>query len=517
MSPNRQRTPSHQRQRSAVFTPQLRSSQLQTQPAVSPTPVSSRYPHLSVNFNERPSEDFLINNLPPHPSAQEMSSIFRQMLERNEQGQPSAQTRQKLHPISIQQLLETSTTSFDQQKGLGSTSERSMFPAASRLDQTTTGEAFRSSPARSHVCDGTQTPRAQRALQQQSLQSENFGRFFESSTVPKQGLTGSMGTSAANQKAGVSSMTLNNGNITRTTQPFGNLDDTAVDFLNQPSWFIDAMSTPNLSGADNQTQTQSRRSALPEDGLHRFVNPQSLVRGGDSTTIGVSYNTAVSSMRTSTPTQMADSVHMSPPRPWKTPAWQYQTKQQAQLQQRPENNNIDPALLTNQAHISSSSASNAMKPRYKQSTVLGQPNIRAPTPLNLSPPQTSPSRPSTSRNPSVPASTRSTRSTPAPSAVSNSVSGKLPPVTCVHCHENWWNESCDGGEPCQNCISSKKTCERPRCLNFAAGTCTSARCPRVHEGDARYENVVSKPKTLKRIGKKAEAKPSPMVLGFRDE
>ncbi|KAF1343754.1 hypothetical protein EJ07DRAFT_160660 [Lizonia empirigonia] len=87
-------------------------------------------------------------------------------------------------------------------------------------------------------------------------------------------------------------------------------------------------------------------------------------------------------------------------------------------------------------------------------------------------------------------------------------------AVCLHCHQNWWNESCDAGEPCFNCMGSHTACERPQCLSFAAGTCTTARCARVHEGDA-YRNVVVKPKTLKRVGKKGEQKISPSVLAYQ--
>lgn len=102
-----------------------------------------------------------------------------------------------------------------------------------------------------------------------------------------------------------------------------------------------------------------------------------------------------------------------------------------------------------------------------------------------------PVHPTTSRK--CPATTSSTHTTPTPA----------PPVAvCLHCHESWWNETCDPGEPCQNCIGSRTACERPMCLSFASNTCTNARCPRVHEGDQRYENLVARPKTLKRVGKR---------------
>lgn len=83
---------------------------------------------------------------------------------------------------------------------------------------------------------------------------------------------------------------------------------------------------------------------------------------------------------------------------------------------------------------------------------------------------------------------------------------------CLHCHANWWNGTCDLNEPCQNCVSSGTACERPRCVNFAEGTCVNARCARVHEGDVRFVAVVDRPKALKRAVKKEERRLSPLEM-----
>lgn len=115
-----------------------------------------------------------------------------------------------------------------------------------------------------------------------------------------------------------------------------------------------------------------------------------------------------------------------------------------------------------------------------------------------------PARPTVSRKRPMAAPPPSTRSsTPAPR-------GQDFPV-CVHCHDKWWNGTCDAGEPCQNCVHSGKSCERPKC-HLDSGGCTSNRCSRVHEGDTRFRYVVSRPKTLKREGKKGDAAVSPVEV-----
>jgi hypothetical protein len=112
-------------------------------------------------------------------------------------------------------------------------------------------------------------------------------------------------------------------------------------------------------------------------------------------------------------------------------------------------------------------------------------------------------RPTTSRKRPGVAPPSSTRSTPTPS-------GSGFPV-CLHCHEKWWNETCDAGEPCQNCMALGTSCERPKCY-LEPGKCTNARCPRVHEGDSRFRYVVTRPKTLKRDGKRPERQKSPVEV-----
>jgi hypothetical protein len=119
-------------------------------------------------------------------------------------------------------------------------------------------------------------------------------------------------------------------------------------------------------------------------------------------------------------------------------------------------------------------------------------------------PDNAPARPTAARKRPMAAPPSSTRST------TPAMGGQDFPV-CLSCHEKWWNETCDAGEPCQNCSLSGRSCERPKC-HLEPGQCTNARCSRIHEGDTRFRYVVQKPKTLKRKGKMGDAVDSPVVM-----
>jgi hypothetical protein len=102
------------------------------------------------------------------------------------------------------------------------------------------------------------------------------------------------------------------------------------------------------------------------------------------------------------------------------------------------------------------------------------------------------------------------RRTPGPTAPTN--------IPCVNCYRNWWEHSCDEGEPCSNCVAKGTECIRQKCFYFAAGTCDKGnKCPNVHEGDERYQDerfLVDQSeagKRLVRFGKKMEALPAPSV------
>ncbi|KAF1927549.1 uncharacterized protein M421DRAFT_170002 [Didymella exigua CBS 183.55] len=197
-------------------------------------------------------------------------------------------------------------------------------------------------------------------------------------------------------------------------------------------------------------------------------------------------------------------------------------------QRTPQQLGLDPSLLqndTNQAFNGNfGSFDTVQAPRNDQSASHQRHPSEAPSIISVrsshAPHDMPATRPTISRKcpaaappapPASPASPASVHSTPAPSSRSTPApAGPVFPV-CTHCHEMWWNQTCDAGESCQNCMGSGSQCERPKCL-LEAGTCANARCPRVHEGDVRFRSVVKKPKTLKREGKKGERKRSPVEM-----
>ncbi|KAF2786823.1 hypothetical protein K505DRAFT_330076 [Melanomma pulvis-pyrius CBS 109.77] len=79
-------------------------------------------------------------------------------------------------------------------------------------------------------------------------------------------------------------------------------------------------------------------------------------------------------------------------------------------------------------------------------------------------------------------------------------------VTCIRCHLYWWNDTCDGREPCNNCQADGAGCVHPKCDSFAAGTCKRGdKCKRAHEGD-NFDSLDDFRKTLKRVGKKTDTR-----------
>ncbi|KAI4934775.1 hypothetical protein J4E85_002633 [Alternaria conjuncta] len=62
-------------------------------------------------------------------------------------------------------------------------------------------------------------------------------------------------------------------------------------------------------------------------------------------------------------------------------------------------------------------------------------------------------------------------------------------VVCIFCFRNGMR--CDSGEPCQSCLKNRAKCQRARCANYKAGTCSVPTCTRAHEDDERkYKNTV---------------------------
>ncbi|KAF3009785.1 glucose repression mediator protein [Curvularia kusanoi] len=114
--------------------------------------------------------------------------------------------------------------------------------------------------------------------------------------------------------------------------------------------------------------------------------------------------------------------------------------------------------------------------------------------------------------PAAPA-TASTSSLPATAASAPASAPSL--IPCLHCHFKWWNETCDAGEPCQNCASFGADCHRALCVDYEAG-CPRGKCARVHKADrGRYPQAIQKPKTLKREGTRAERTKGPVERAKR--
>jgi len=62
-------------------------------------------------------------------------------------------------------------------------------------------------------------------------------------------------------------------------------------------------------------------------------------------------------------------------------------------------------------------------------------------------------------------------------------------VTCIMCYTN--GRTCDGQEPCSECVRTQSKCKRAKCRDYKAGTCKRQGCTRAHEGDeARYKKLV---------------------------
>lgn len=169
-------------------------------------------------------------------------------------------------------------------------------------------------------------------------------------------------------------------------------------------------------------------------------------------------------------------------------------------QQMPQRSGLDPTLLLSSA---------AQDPNSTPDPTNGQPSSHQRQPSEAQsnastrptqPRERAPSHPPTSRK--HPASSRSTPAAPA-----------LPAFpACLHCHAQWWNDTCDAGSPCRNCAGAGTACERPQC-HLPAGTCSGATCSRVHEGDLRFGVVVPRPKTLRRVGRRSERQMSPVEMG----
>ncbi|KAF1948439.1 hypothetical protein CC80DRAFT_599660 [Byssothecium circinans] len=90
-------------------------------------------------------------------------------------------------------------------------------------------------------------------------------------------------------------------------------------------------------------------------------------------------------------------------------------------------------------------------------------------------------------------------------------------IACLRCHLNWWNDSCDGGQTCQNCTAQGSDCVRPACDKFAAKECArKPRCNRVHAEDG-YERTAAFQKDLKRYGRRNDPHDQPSRYKYRHQ
>lgn len=353
--------------------------------------------------------------------------------------------------------------------------------------------------------DGTmqvqQIHQTHQQLLQQKQQFHQAGSqsTLQSPTISSQVLTDALSTSTAHDT---------------TTPPQADVGNDVIDLTGQLDlesqsteiypFLEDSEHIQDILGVNDQSQGGSWGSPRPKDESETFrITTQTSFDSSNDQDFGSFFNSE--SFSTVSPTLLLPTIQNGSSVPIN------QQIHNTQLQQHYRQHAVDPTLLYDGEVYFSIRNSISEHSSNGHATGLQRPEDEVVTSTDRHLSQTAPTHPSTSRK--RPAPPPSTRSTPAPSAPSS----VAPPIAvCLHCHENWWNASCDAGEPCQNCVSANKPCDRPKCLGSATGTCTNAKCPRVHEGDPRYRNVVIKPKTLKRIGKRGEAKPSPTVLAYRE-
>ena len=191
-----------------------------------------------------------------------------------------------------------------------------------------------------------------------------------------------------------------------------------------------------------------------------------------------------------------------------------QQQNSQQVQQQPHfGNNVQPHNMHPQLQIQVAQTRQIIAPPSRQAnTIFPEPvqtqsneaanaHPKATTKTSLKLQSAGPTIPVATPTPSSPNAAASSQTNPTPT--------KSPPtfvsrrVACLRCTENWWEKSCDSGEPCSNCEAdtmSTRECVRPKCENFATGTCDKGvACKRAHEDD-RYDHVEKYKKTLKRTG-----------------
>ena len=418
------------------------------------------------------------------------------------------------------------TTSAEHTHGQGQNTQLGpqppLLPEATQFSQQTTACPNPQSPPSNWTVGA---PHAHRKLssqeQRQPLQNHAFQSNLRSPTVSVQSADSLSPVLKASQNADSSMIYSNNEmNVQATSPQPSNASKEGRNLSAQPSMQlgVDMYPSPEdlenpqaIGGSSNYPRLHSWGSLTPKDGSDSFDTGKGQPPFGniDSLTFGNSFSFNNSSTLNSTSMLSTD--------PERTchdysNGWNGQQAHCSFSQQAIQHHHIDPTLLSHgNTKVLAGQELNTQAPSNSQTTSLDCLSSRTPTVASFSSSQATPSHPSTSRK--RPAAPSSARPTPAPSARSTPTPEGPLLTVCIHCHENWWNNTCDVGEPCQNCIEAHKACERPGChMERDTGTCAIARCLRIHRGDMRYRNVVPKPKTLRRSGKKDERKPSPVEL-----
>ena len=411
------------------------------------------------------------------------------------------------HRSTLQQSVP-----MGQQEGARAGLQSPFLPVAKPFGQQTSASFNVHPPISNWGVESMSVPQIQSLYKQrqQPPPQGNLQGDLQSSAIPSQDLNSLMPTLTASHKPDPSAMFANDAIQTQAGPQHmnGGAGDMELQGADMYSFSEDSDSMRDMNGPSYKGQVCNWESSMPkhEGETCGAGNGQSPFGGINSQTFG--NNSSFDSFSTTASASMP-LTGLAPKNGGSSNKWTHQQVQSNNLHQENQQYAIDPALLlNNEVQVPVDKLVNQHTPSATQSAPFQCLPSVAPSMPGLPQSQPAPIHPPTSLK--LPAPPPSSRSTPVPSARSTTTPAGPPLIVCLHCHENWWNESCDVREPCLNCIGSHKTCQRPRCLNFAAGTCINARCPRVHEGDLRFRNVIVKPKTLKRVGKKDDRRLSPV-------
>ncbi|KAF2628582.1 hypothetical protein BU25DRAFT_467310 [Macroventuria anomochaeta] len=456
----------------------------------------------------------------PQLSPQEALPAFNNFMARAANQQPSSpMPSHDGHQPTLQQFVSMGRT-LSQETGTQAELRSPFLPVSPPFGQQTFASFTVQSPLSNRKIGSVSVQQIQSSHEQPQVQRETRQGNLPSPAISSQGLDSLMPTLTAGHNADSSAMFFNDAVRTQATPQQTNSGAEDMDLAAQlSSQLQDAGMYPSpedsegarvMGGSSDQAQVHDWTSPTPKHEGQSYSVGSGRPSFGNINFQNFGSNFSLDGFPATTGASFPPKAFAQTSEELSN-GWNHLQAHRNVPQQAPLQHAINPALLFNsdtQGPIGD--LFDAQGPSNSQPTFHQRLSSEAPTMPNLASSQPAPNHPPTSRKRPAPPS--SGRSTPAPSARSTPAPSGSPLAVCLHCHENWWNETCDAREPCLNCIGSQKACERPRCLSFTMGTCTSARCPRVHEGEMRYGNTIFKPKTLKRIGKKDERKPSPSEL-----